>query len=156
MTLRNLNVKPEDLFFWDHLILTGKTISILEKTFFFLEITPFFGPRYSIFFVYFGLHRTGIPSYLSPPRGHFWSPAPLTGSFPYFHATWHTRVNQIIASPDSAFNIPCLISSSPAAFLHFIPLIAVATSAAVKISSYPKCVKSCVSRVDAFIGFKKS
>ena len=35
MTLRNLHVRPEDLFFEDHLISTGKTVTILVKTFFF-------------------------------------------------------------------------------------------------------------------------
>ena len=44
---------------------------------FYLEITSFFGPNCSIFSIYFGLHKTGIPSYLSSPRAHFWSPAPL-------------------------------------------------------------------------------
>ena len=57
------------------------------------------------------------------------------GVLPNFYATWHTRVNQRIPSPVSAFNISGLISSSPAAFLDFIPLIVVATSAAVKTSS---------------------
>ena len=31
-----------------------------------------------------------------------------------------------------------------------------ATSAAVKTSSYPRCVTSCMSRVDGFTGFKRS
>ena len=61
MTLRNQHVKPEDLFFEDHLISTGKTVRISVKTFFFsLEITSVFGPNYSIFSVYFGLHETEI------------------------------------------------------------------------------------------------
>ena len=55
-----------------------------------------------------------------------------------FHATWHTRVNQRFPSV-SAFNISSLISFSPAALPNFIPLIAVATSAAVETSSFPKC-----------------
>ena len=71
---------------------------------------------------------------------------------PNFHATWHTRVNHRISSPSvSAFNISGLISSSPAAFPDFIPLITVATSAAVKTSSSLN-----VSRVDAFTGLKRS
>ena len=78
------------------------------------------------------------------------------GVFSNFHVTCHTRVNQRIPSPVSVFNISGLISSSPAAFPAFIPLIAVATSAAVKTSSSPKCITSCVSRVDAFTGFKRS
>ena len=44
---------------------------------FFLEITSFFGPNYSIFSVYIGLHKPGNPSCLSLPRAHFWSPAAL-------------------------------------------------------------------------------
>ena len=55
-----------------------------------------------------------------------------------------------------AFNISSLILSSPAAFPDFIPLIAVATSAAEKTSFSPKCITSCVSRVDAFAGIKRS
>ena len=78
------------------------------------------------------------------------------GVLPNFHATWHTRVNQRIPSPVSAFNISGLISFSPAAFPDFISLIAVTTAAAVKTSSSPKCVTSCVLRVDAFTGFKRS
>ena len=50
------------------------------KTFFFLEITSFFAPNCSIFSVYFGLHKTGIPWNLSSPRAHFWSLAPLLGA----------------------------------------------------------------------------
>ena len=57
------------------------------------------------------------------------------GVLPNFHATSHTRINQRIPSSVSAFNISGLISSSPAAFPGFVPLIAVATSAAVKTSS---------------------
>ena len=34
MTLRNQYVRPEDLFFGDHLILTEKTVRISVKTFF--------------------------------------------------------------------------------------------------------------------------
>ena len=79
----------------------------------------------------------------------------LTISGCFFHATWRTRVNQRILFPISAFNISGLISSSPAAFPDFIPLVAVATSAAVKTSSSPKCITSCVSQVDAFTGFKR-
>ena len=75
---------------------------------------------------------------------------------PNFHATWDTRVNYRISSPVSAFNISGLISSSPAAFPDFIPLIAVATFAAVKTSSSPKCIPLWVSRIDAFTGFKRS
>ena len=78
------------------------------------------------------------------------------GVLPNFHATWHTRVNQRIPSPVSAFNISGLISSSPAAYPDFITLIAVPISAAVKTSSFPRCVILCVSRVDAFTGFKRS
>ena len=78
------------------------------------------------------------------------------GVLPNFHSTWHTRVNQRFPSPVNAFNISGLISSSPAAFPDFISLIAVATSAAVKTSFSPRCVTSCVSRVNAFIGFKRS
>ena len=37
MTLRNQHVKPEDVFFGDHLISTGKNVRILMKTFFFLR-----------------------------------------------------------------------------------------------------------------------
>ena len=74
---------------------------------------------------------------------------PISGVLPNFRATWHTCVNQIIFSPVRAFNILGLISSSPGAFLNFIPLIAVATFVAVKTSSYPKRVTLCVSRVDA-------
>ena len=58
MTLRNQHGKPEDLFFGDHQISTEKTDKILVKTFFFREITSFFGSNYSIFSVYFGLHTT--------------------------------------------------------------------------------------------------
>ena len=78
MTLRNQHVKPEGLFFLfgDHLISTGQTVRISVKTFFF-QITSFFGPNCSIFSVYFGVHKTGNPSYLSWPRAHFWSPAAL-------------------------------------------------------------------------------
>ena len=49
-----------------------------------------------------------------------------------------------------------LISSSPAAFPDFIPLIAVTTSAAMKTSSFPKCITFCVSRVNTFTAFKRS
>ena len=38
---------------------------------FFLQIASFFGPNYSIFSVYVGLHKTGNPSYLSWPRPVF-------------------------------------------------------------------------------------
>ena len=62
--------------FGDHLISTGQTVRISVKTFFF-QITSFFGPNCSIFSVYFGVHKTGNPSYLSWPRAHFWSPAAL-------------------------------------------------------------------------------
>ena len=34
MTLKNQNVRPEDLFFGDHLILTAKYVRISAKTFF--------------------------------------------------------------------------------------------------------------------------
>ena len=78
------------------------------------------------------------------------------GVLPNFHAIWHTHANQRIPSPVSAFNFLGLILSSPAAFPDVIPLIAVATSAAVKTFSFPKFVTSCVSRVDAFTGFKRS
>ena len=69
------------------------------------------------------------------------------GVLPYFHVTRHTRVNQRIPSQVSAFNISGLISSSPAGFSDFLPLIAVATFAAVKNSSFSKCITYCVSRV---------
>ena len=59
---------------------------------FFLEITwfrpekpfqfrwrSFFGPNRSTFSVYFGLHKTRIPSYLSFPRAHVRFSAPLEG-----------------------------------------------------------------------------
>ena len=49
-----------------------------------------------------------------------------------------------------------LISSSPATFPDFIPLIAVATFAALKTSSFAICVTPCLSRVNAFTGFKRS
>ena len=78
------------------------------------------------------------------------------GDLPNFDAIWHTRVNQRIPSPISAFNISGLISSSLAAFPDFMPSIAVATSAAVKKSSSPKCITLCESRVDADTGFKRS
>ena len=74
---------------------------------------------------------------------------------PNFHTTCHTPVNQKIPSPVSAFYISNLISSSPATFLDFIPLIAAATSAAVKTSCFPKCVTSCKSRFDVFTEFKR-
>ena len=75
---------------------------------------------------------------------------------PNFYATWHTRVNQRIPSSVSAFNISGLISSLPAAFPDFIPLIAVATSATVKTSSSSTCVTLYLLRVDAFTRFKRS
>ena len=53
-------------------ILTGKTVKISVKIFFFLEITSFFGPNCSLFSVNFCLHKTGNPSYLSWPRAHVW------------------------------------------------------------------------------------
>ena len=62
-------------YFEDHLISAGKTVEISVKTFFFLEVI--FGPNCSIFSVYFGLHKTGIPSYFSWPRAHVWLSAPL-------------------------------------------------------------------------------
>ena len=78
------------------------------------------------------------------------------GVLPNFHATWHTCVNQKIPAPVSTFNISGLISSLPSAFPDFIRLIVVATSATVKTFSSPKSVTSCVSKVDAFRGFKRS
>ena len=82
---------------------------------------------------------------------------PISGSFAKLLCNWYTCVNQSIPSPVSAFNISGLISSSPAAaFPDIIPLIAVATLAAVKTSSFPKCVTSYVSLVDALTGFKIS
>ena len=44
---------------------------------FFLEITSYFGTNCGIFFVCFGLHNTGNPSYLSWPRAHVRPPAAL-------------------------------------------------------------------------------
>ena len=101
-TGKNGRISVKTFFFGDHLIATGKTVRILVKIFFleitkfrpekplefpsrpfcfcffcFLEITSFFRPNYSIFSVYFRLHKTGNPSYLSWPRAHFWSPAAL-------------------------------------------------------------------------------
>ena len=81
-------MKPENLFFFsfffeDHLISTGKTVKILVKTFFvcflFFFWKAFFGPNYSIFPIYFGLYKTGNPSYLSWPLAHFLFPVALGG-----------------------------------------------------------------------------
>ena len=54
-----------------------KNRSNFREDHFFFEITSFFGPNYSIFSVYFLLHKIGNPSYLSWPRAHVWSLAPL-------------------------------------------------------------------------------
>ena len=69
----------EDLFFLfgHHLISDGKTVEISGMTFFFFEITSFFGPNNSIFTAYFGLYKTTIPSHLSCPRAHVRLSAPL-------------------------------------------------------------------------------
>ena len=67
----------EDLFlFEDHLISDRKTVKLSEKKFF-LEITSFFGPNYSLFSIYFGLYKTALPSHLSCPRAHVRLSAPL-------------------------------------------------------------------------------
>ena len=67
MTLRNQHAKPEDFFFGEHLISTGKTVRISVKTFF-----VFFGDH-----IIFRTKLTENPLYLSWPRAHFWSPAAL-------------------------------------------------------------------------------
>ena len=100
-TKTTVKISVKTFFFLeDHLILTGKTVKILVKTsffwrspnfdrnnrqnfgedlfLFFLEITSFFGPDCSIFSVYFGLHNTGSPSFLSWPRADVWLSAPLS------------------------------------------------------------------------------
>ena len=74
---------------------------------------------------------------------------PISGSFAILAR------NLTLSRWSKNFNILGLISSSPAAFPDFIPLIVVATSA-VKTSSSPKRVTSCVSWVDAFTGFRRS
>ena len=56
MTLRNQHVKPEDLFFGDHLIATGRTVRISVKTFFFWR--SHFGQNCGIFSICFGVHKT--------------------------------------------------------------------------------------------------
>ena len=81
---------------------------------------------------------------------------PISGSFAKFLHILTNSLNQRIPSSVSAFNISDLISFSPAAFPDFIPLIAVTISAAVKNYFSPKCVTSCVSRVDALTEFKRS
>ena len=74
---KTVEISVKTFFFFDRLILAGKTVEVSVKTFFFLEITSFFGPDSSIFSVYFGLHKTRIPSYLSWPRAHVRFSAPL-------------------------------------------------------------------------------
>ena len=60
---------------------------------------------------------------------------------------------RLIRHKTSDSDISGLISSSPAAFPDFIPLIAVVTSAAMKTSSSPECITFCVLRVDFSISF---
>ena len=72
MALRSEEPIGEDLFFLyrEHLILAVKTVKISVKTSFFLEITlillkkPLFSMKIE---VYFGVHRTGIPTDLAGP-----------------------------------------------------------------------------------------
>ena len=56
----------------DHLFLAGKTLEILVKTFFFLEITCFWPEKLHNTSKNFGLHKTGNSSYLSWPRKKIW------------------------------------------------------------------------------------
>ena len=64
---------------------------------------------------------------------------------PTFSASYTTCVSQRIPSLVSAFNNWGLISSSTAALPGFIPLIAIATSAALKTSSFSLNVSLSVS-----------
>ena len=77
MTRRNQHVRLEDLFFWDHLILTGETVRISVQTFFFRD--HLFSTRKTVgilvktfFFFFFGDHiivRTKLRHFLRL----FWS-----------------------------------------------------------------------------------
>ena len=85
-------------FYGDHLNLAGKTVEIPVKTlflFFFcflLKITSVFRSNSSIFFVYFGLHTTRIPSCWSWPQAHFRLSAPLA---PGQHSSFWTIVTMV-------------------------------------------------------------
>ena len=72
-----VRISVKIFFFGNHLISTGKIVTISVETSFFFDIISFFEPNYSIFSVYFGLHKTGNLSCLSWLRAHFWSPAAL-------------------------------------------------------------------------------
>ena len=113
MTQKNQHVKTEDLFlfffFGVHLTSTGKTVRTSAKTFF-LEITSYFGQNCGIFFACFGVHKTGIPSYLSWPRAHVRLSAPLVIYTRLVHETYFFVPSHFIAV------YACPIPSHPMGF----------------------------------------